>query len=163
MSRINIDSNLWGPKAWFFLDTLVLSYPNNPTPDDMKEFKKFFMSLENMLPCEKCRIHYGDYLAKNPLTNKILISKKKLVAWVLECHNSVKRLQNKDQIKLNDFNNYYIKELNLEIDKESSDVKSKHIEKFSNSFYVPNYFTLMTVICLAIILILVVLKQKIKF
>jgi hypothetical protein len=45
MSRINIDSNLWGPKAWFFLDTLVLSYPNNPTPDDMKEFKKFLMSL----------------------------------------------------------------------------------------------------------------------
>ena len=163
MSRIKIDSNLWGPKAWFFLDALVLSYPNNPTPDDMKEFKKFFMSLENMLPCEKCRIHYGDYLAKNPLTDKILISKKKLIALVLECHNNVKRLQNKDEITLDDFNNYYIRELNLQIDKDTSDVKSKNIERFFNISYAPSHMTNMLIVCFAIVLILIGIRSKIKF
>jgi len=37
--RINIDSNLWGPKGWFFLDTIVLSYPEMPSFNDIKIFK----------------------------------------------------------------------------------------------------------------------------
>jgi hypothetical protein len=38
-TRVNIDSNIWGPKAWYFLDYSILSFPDNPTPADKEGFK----------------------------------------------------------------------------------------------------------------------------
>ena len=132
--RINIDSNIWGPKAWFFIDTIILSYPDNPNYEDIKIFKQFILSLEKLLPCEKCRKHFGEFVNKNPLDESILSSKPNLIKWILKCHNSVRKIQKKDEITLDDFYNYYIKNANLQIDKETSEIKSN----FINNWYISN-------------------------
>jgi hypothetical protein len=135
--RINIDSNIWGPKAWFFIDTIILSYPDNPNYEDIKIFKQFILSLEKLLPCEKCRKHFGEFVNKNPLDESILSSKPNLIKWILKCHNNVRKIQKKDEITLDDFYNYYIKNAKLQIDKETSDVKNNIIENFNVVYSIP--------------------------
>jgi hypothetical protein len=123
--RVNINSDIWGPKGWFFLDTIILGYPDKPTVDEKTAFMNFLASLKVVLPCEKCRIHFTEYIKKNPLNDIILSSKKKLVEWILECHNNVRRLQKKQTLTLDDFYNYYSKQINLDIDRVTSEVKEK--------------------------------------
>jgi hypothetical protein len=76
--RVNINSDIWGPKGWFFLDATILGYPDKPTEQEKKGFLNFLNSLEVVLPCNKCRIHFKEYIKKNPLNDKILSSKKKI-------------------------------------------------------------------------------------
>ena len=157
--RINIDSNIWGPKAWFFIDTIILSYPNNPNYEDIKIYKEFILSLEKLLPCEKCRKHFGNFINKNPLDESILSSKPNLIKWILKCHNSVRKIQKKDAITLDDFYSYYAKENNLQINKETSEVKSNVIEKF----FLPNYVSVVAIICIFVVLILLVMIKYKKY
>jgi hypothetical protein len=158
-NRINIDSSLWGPKAWFFLDTIILSYPSKPTPEDIESFKQFFLSLEVIIPCEKCRYHYGTYLAKNPLTSDILNSKKKFIKWFLACHNNIRKADNKKEISLDEFYKYYSKNADLQINTETSEVQSNIIERF----YIPNYISLMSIVSVFIMLILLIMIKYKKF
>ena len=44
--RINIDPTFWGPKAWFFIDSIVLSYPNKPKPEEQQIYRNFILSLD---------------------------------------------------------------------------------------------------------------------
>jgi len=32
--RTNLNPNIWGPKTWFFIDSIILSYPDNPSNED---------------------------------------------------------------------------------------------------------------------------------
>jgi hypothetical protein len=171
--RINIDSNAWGPKAWYFIDTVVTSYPNNPSSEDIRVFKKFLISLKDILPCEKCRYHYSEFLDKYPLDSDILSSRDSLVEWILKCHNNVRRIQNKSEITLDDFYDYYIKENNLDVketkeaketkqSKQTRQTKRNKIEGMSNiiePFYIPSYVSLMAIICIFIAMILLVMVK----
>jgi hypothetical protein len=155
--RININSNTWGPKAWFFIDTVILSYPDYPNYEDIKIYKQFILSLEKLLPCEKCRKHFGDFLNKHPLDDTVLSSKPNLIKWILKCHNNVRKMQKKNEITLDDFYSYYIKENKLQINKETSEVKSNIIE----NFYIPGYVSLVALICIFIVMILLIyIKYK---
>lgn len=155
--RINIDSNIWGPKAWFFIDNIILSYPDRPNYEDIKTYKKFLSVLEKILPCGKCRKHYGDFLNKYPLDDTVLSSKPNLIKWILKCHNNVRKMQKKPEITLDDFYNYYIKESKLKINKETSEVRSDVVE----NFYIPGYVSLIALICIFIVMILMIyIKYK---
>ena len=145
-TRVNIDSNIWGPKGWFFLDYCILSFPDNPTQADKDGFKNFLTSLKIVLPCQKCRKHFTEYIAKNPLTNDILSSKKKLVDWILACHNNVRRLQNKSILSIDDFYNYYSKQNDLNINKGTNN--------FLNRIINPQFLYGIIVILLILIIVL---------
>lgn len=156
--RVNINSDIWGPKGWFFLDTIILGYPDKPTMDEKMAFMNFLTSLKIVLPCEKCRNHFTEYIKKNPLNDIILSSKKKLVEWILECHNNVRRLQKKQTLTLDDFYNYYSKQINLDIDKVTSEVKEK--SKINNIFngLTKTHLTYGIVIILLILIALLYMK-----
>ena len=51
----NIKPDLWGPHLWRFLHYLSLSYPSNPTDEEKEIMLNFIESLQEVLPCEKCR------------------------------------------------------------------------------------------------------------
>ena len=44
--RQNLNPDIWGPRAWFFLESAVIGYPENPTKEDKLQAKKFFLSLQ---------------------------------------------------------------------------------------------------------------------
>jgi hypothetical protein len=81
--------NAWGPYGWNFLHYVTLGYPKNPDTDDKKNYKLFFESLKNILPCPKCAKHYEENLKVLPLTDEILDDKEKLIKWLIDVHNRV--------------------------------------------------------------------------
>ena len=37
-----MDPEVWGPHGWYFLHSITLAYPDNPTDDDKTYHKNFF-------------------------------------------------------------------------------------------------------------------------
>ena len=146
-NRINIDPTFWGPKAWFFIDSIVLSYPNKPKPEEQQIYRNFILSLETILPCEGCRYHFGTFIAQNPLSNEIMADKTKLIKWILDSHNDVRKKQKKKLFTLDDFYKYYIRENNLKL--VNSNIKSSFIETFMNGSS-PNYLLISIVLIVTI-------------
>ena len=79
---------IWGPGAWLFLHTITLNYPTNPTFEDKENYKKFFISLKNVIPCKNCAKHYSENLNNFPIDDS-LNSKEDLVKWLIDNHNKV--------------------------------------------------------------------------
>jgi hypothetical protein len=81
-----MDPDIWGPRLWFFLHTISFNYPDNPTFDDMKHQQEFYENLVYIIPCAVCSKHYSEHISKNPPK---LSSKKELIKWTIDLHNSV--------------------------------------------------------------------------
>tara|TARA_B110000902_G_C13977234_1_gene463499 strand:- start:88 stop:504 length:417 start_codon:yes stop_codon:yes gene_type:complete len=95
MNHINsINPNIWGPSGWKFLHYVSLGYPDNPNERDKQNYKNFFYSLSNVIPCQKCsnnlKQNLNDYPIDNSLSNRESLSK-----WVIDIHNSVNQELNK--------------------------------------------------------------------
>jgi len=100
------NNNIWGPPAWTFLHTVTYNYPENPTEDDKRNFYNFFMSLQHVLPCEKCKEHYKQNIQKYDLNNS-LGSRQELVKWLIDLHNDVNRDNGKPVWSYSDVFNKY--------------------------------------------------------
>lgn len=83
-----MNPEIWGPHAWFFLHTVTLSYPENPSETDKKQMYDFFMSLSNIIPCLNCMKHFKNHLNKYPIT-PFLDNRDLLVSWLVMLHNMV--------------------------------------------------------------------------
>lgn len=46
-----------------FLYTMALGYPNSPTPDEKAAARDLLVSLQHLLPCDKCRVNYRAKMA----------------------------------------------------------------------------------------------------
>lgn len=80
------DPKIWGPVLWKFLHIMAHNYPENPNPQTKASSRQFFFSLRHLLPCETCRIHYNELIAKRqPETD----SAELLQEWILWLHNEV--------------------------------------------------------------------------
>ena len=94
--------NAWGPYGWNFLHYVTLGYPKNPDNDDKKNYKLFFESLKNILPCPKCAKHYEENLKVLPLTDDILDDKEKFIKWLIDVHNRVNVSTGKPEMEYNE-------------------------------------------------------------
>jgi len=63
-------------------------YPNNPKIEDKNNYKNFFLSLQNVIPCSVCKKNYIRHLIEHPIDNH-LENRTKLVHWVIDIHNMV--------------------------------------------------------------------------
>lgn len=91
-----IDPKLWGPPAWKFLHYITIAYPDNPTEKNKEDMKFFFKYLREVIPCDKCKMNFSDHLKEHPLTDETLICKQNLVKWLINVHNSVNKMTNKE-------------------------------------------------------------------
>ena len=83
-----MNQNIWGPHLWFSLHTISFTYPLKPTKTDMNNYKIFYESLQNVIPCNICKKNYIRHLKENPI-DPHLNSRKDLVYWVIDMHNMV--------------------------------------------------------------------------
>jgi len=70
-----------------------MGYPETVSNDTAgqeiaQKYKTFFESLEFVLPCEWCKMHYKDNLALLPIT-PYLDGRRNLAMWVYKFHNLV--------------------------------------------------------------------------
>lgn len=107
MNRIDLNPKIWGPKAWFFLESCIISYPNNPTNEDKQIYKNFLTSLVNILPCSKCRFNYKNHIKEFPLNDYYLEDKDKLLTWFINIHNLASNKNYNLNSTLKYYNNFY--------------------------------------------------------
>ena len=101
-----MDPLIWGPHAWFFLHSITLVYPDNPTEQEKKNYFDFFKTLGNILPCMICRENYKNHFLKHPL-GKALHSKKDFQNWLVTIHNEVNKIHKKEKFTYSQFKKLY--------------------------------------------------------
>ena len=90
-----IRKELWGPHLWYSIHFIALGFPNDASSIDKKNYKNFYISLPNVIPCEECSKHLINSLNQFPIDN-FLLNKDKLFEWTVIIHNEVNKLLNKE-------------------------------------------------------------------
>jgi hypothetical protein len=110
----------WGPAAWLFLHSVSFQYPETPNDQEKNNYKIFFESLQNILPCPNCREHYQKNLKENPMN---LESRESLIKWVIDLHNLVNQKNSKKEYSYDEVKDLYQSKYNYSI-KENESVES---------------------------------------
>ena len=93
MSNNGLSPECWGNPTWHFLHSVAMGYPETITssPEDQliaQQYKTFFETLEFVLPCEWCKVHYKENLSTLPI-DPYLNTRRNLSLWVYKFHNLV--------------------------------------------------------------------------
>ncbi|MCJ7637424.1 MAG: Erv1/Alr family FAD-linked sulfhydryl oxidase [Nitrososphaeraceae archaeon] len=86
-----MDPNIWGQKFWFMMHVTSFEYPLKPNKSDKKHYKNFYEDLKYVLPCEECRHNYSKHIREEPLSSRVLKSRKNLFLWTVKIHNKVNK------------------------------------------------------------------------
>lgn len=136
----NIKPCWWGPHLWQTIYNIIAVYPDKPDNIHIESIKMFFISLKNLLPCEKCRLSYSSYL-EEPDTNINTInnfnSRENLITFVYNLRNKVNnKLNNEYYISLN----YFKKKLNKIICSNNNNNMDCYISSLIEVPFVPRSF-----------------------
>lgn len=83
-----LDPKKWGPSFWDTLHLVAQGYPKNPSEEDKKNYREFYKSIKNILPCETCKKSYTEYISVLPI-DFFLNDRNKLIYWIYTIHNFV--------------------------------------------------------------------------
>ena len=143
MSRYDFSPSEWGGPAWKFLYYVTLSYPENPTPSEKDNYKKFYLSLQSILPCEKCRVNFEEHISKFPITN-YLDNQETILDWLILINNEVNKKINMPSVT-------------------KENIKKKYFNKSSSSGYNVKKILIIIgiLICVGIVSYKVIINKKI--
>jgi hypothetical protein len=151
---IKISKNKWGPIFWYNIHIVALAYPDNPSNEDKQNYKEYYTSIQNILPCSYCRDHYKKNLLDNPLNDNVLSSQQNLVKWTIDLHNVVNKQLNK---KIVDYNEMLIMLQNNFIENFDNTSQPIPVEKSNNK---SNYIILFSFILISLIIIAIIYKKS---
>ena len=119
---------------WRFLHSLTWIFSENPTTDERRLFYIMFDNVKHYIECPKCIEHWEVHI-KNINTT----SRRELVEWLFNVHNSINKQQNK-QIKqkkefLNEYSNdtiqtWLLKEYGINMKDVNFHATMKHIKTY---------------------------------
>jgi hypothetical protein len=132
-NRVNLSPLHWGPKTWFFLESMAIAYPTNPTDAEKTSAKNLLLSLKDLLPCLNCRLNYSSYLDERFKGNdpnyldEVVKDREKLVTFIIDVHNDVRIRNGQEGRSIDDVFTYYQNQYskNPEKDIESFKIRSK--------------------------------------
>lgn len=86
-------TKIWGPPSWISLHCITYGYPENPTSEQKKNYKKYFQLIGDVLPCGACRSSYKKFISEGDtlLNNKVMKDRKSLTKWFIKVHNKVNK------------------------------------------------------------------------
>ena len=85
-------TKIWGPHFWEVLHYVSFGYPLEPTEQHKKDYKDFYVSVKNVLPCKYCRESYSNFILeeeKTKLQDTDLLNRDSLTRWVYKLHERV--------------------------------------------------------------------------
>lgn len=112
-----MNPEVWGPRGWFFLDSICMAYPDRPSPQDAARMRAFFLAVPHVLPCPACRAHFLQNMLQDPI-EPALATRESLVNWILRMHNRVRAKNGQTPISLADFYQYYSQEYSEQLGAE---------------------------------------------
>ena len=91
------DPNIaWGKKTWDFLHAISLTYPPNADACMRTAMISMLKSLEGVIPCPKCRVHYGEWVVRTTVTDSTqaaFMGQENLFNALVDLHNEVNALK----------------------------------------------------------------------
>ena len=138
-----ITPDIWGPHGWKFMHYVALAYPVKPTADQKIQYKTFFESIQNILPCGLCSHNYKKHLKELPIDDSVLESNITLLKWTIDMHNKVnvengKREYNSEEVVnllINNFGATNFGDKKGEESKENFEDTDKKPKEKSNSIF----------------------------
>ena len=82
-------TTVWGPSQWHVLHTMSFNYPVTPTPKDKRNYRNYILSLQNVLPCGKCRDNLRKNFKKMPLMIKHMKSRHTFSKYIYDLHELI--------------------------------------------------------------------------
>jgi len=99
--QYNFDPQLWGSSFWYVLHLITFGYPDHPSYIEQRGYHDFFVNLQHVIPCLKCRNHYAKHLQDHPI-GPYLNTKSNLIKWLVDMHNIVNQSLNKPIMNIED-------------------------------------------------------------
>jgi hypothetical protein len=89
-----MDCKCWGKHGWLLLHSTALccdeKLKNNDENEDIKKIiKKFYTSVQYILPCIYCRRSFSQYIKELPIDS--YLNKGKIFKWLYHIHNKVNK------------------------------------------------------------------------
>lgn len=102
-------TSIWGPGMWHFCHTMSFNYPVHPTAQQKKDYRDFVYSLQNILPCGKCRENLKKNMNELPLKmEEHMKSRETFSKYMYDLHEHVnKMLGKKSGLTYNDVRERY--------------------------------------------------------
>ena len=82
-------TTVWGPSQWHVLHTMSFNYPVTPTSKDKRNYRNYILSLQNVLPCGKCRDNLRKNFKKLPLMIKHMKSRHTFSKYIYDLHELI--------------------------------------------------------------------------
>lgn len=120
---MQLGPNIWGPHLWKALHMISVGYPNEPSDEQKKNYRRFFETLHQIIPCSICSNNYKRHLIDIPITDEVMKNKQTLAKWVIDVHNLVNQEHGKPSMNPDDallliFNNFESEHEHIEVKKE---------------------------------------------
>lgn len=88
-------TKVWGPSLWHTLHTVSFNYPVHPTIQQKRQYQRFIIGLQYILPCKYCRINLAKNFRENPLTWAKMKNRFTFSYYIYDLHERVNKLLNK--------------------------------------------------------------------
>lgn len=109
---VNLNPQIWGPHAWFFIESIVIGLPDKISTELQNELKHFFISVSFLLPCETCRNHFSEYVKSTDIMNIDFSTKAQVLTWINSIHNNVRKRNKCKTVSIEKTIQYYNSEYN---------------------------------------------------
>lgn len=109
-----MSSGIWGKHLWISIHFIALSYPSEPTKEDIQNYRDFFENLKTVIPCPKCREKYTGHLQIRPLTEDVLSNQMSLFDWTVDIHNLTNETLHKETWSHDEAIEFYSRYKNFE-------------------------------------------------
>jgi hypothetical protein len=104
-----LDPTIWGPKYWFFLHTVAMSYPHRPNDVTKKKYYELIQNMPLFIPVESMGNDFSKLLELYPVT-AYLDSRDSFIKWLHFIHNKINEKLEKPKITIDDFYVKYYEE-----------------------------------------------------
>ena len=88
-------TTVWGPAMWHSLHTMSFNYPVNPTTKDKKNYRRFILNLQNVLPCRYCRENLKRNFKAHPLRMCDMKDRNSFSRYIYKLHEVVNKMLGK--------------------------------------------------------------------
>jgi len=88
-------TSVWGPSMWHFLHVMSFNYPEKPTKKEKKKYRKFIISLQDVLPCKYCRENLKKNFSQVCMNDECFRDREAFSRFIFNLHNKINKMLNK--------------------------------------------------------------------
>jgi hypothetical protein len=103
----NTSIDAWGPHLWHSIHLIALNAPDKLSTSDKLNYKMFFESLKDVIPCLTCADSYAEHLQSLSI-DQYLDSAANLFAWTVHIHNMVNETYGKKRWSVEEAKVFYV-------------------------------------------------------